>query len=79
MIDVVILVDGVAEHPEVVDAGQEVDHAQGVITSLTQIVEQVFTSNLDPVLLDHEPEIFHFRAAVGEVDAVLLVVQDPFE
>jgi len=74
VVHIVILVDGVAEDPEVVDAGQEVDHAESVVARLTQVRQQVLPADLDPVLFHHEPQVAHLVTAVSVVDTVFLIV-----
>lgn len=74
MIDVVILVNGVAEYPEVIYTRQEINHAERVVTSFAQVSEHVLASNLNPVLFNHDPQVAHLVATVRVVYTILLIV-----
>ena len=41
VVDVVVLVNRVAEDPEVIDTGQEVDNTQCVVLILTDVSQQI--------------------------------------
>ena len=58
------LVDRVAEDPEVINAGQEVEDAQGAVLLVADVTAHVISIDLDPVLLKHEPQILHLGSAV---------------
>jgi len=71
VIDVVVLVDGSTENPEVINTGNKVDDTDGIVLCLTDISQQVLAANLDPVLLKHDPNIFQFVTTVGEKDSIV--------
>lgn len=73
MVHVVAVEDCVAEDPEVVNTGDEVDNAKGLILCLADVSEQVCSPDLNPMVLEHEPDIVKFIVALGIEDAVLLI------
>ena len=55
MVHIVILVDRVSKDPEVVNTGKEVHNTEGVVLSLADVTEKISTSDLDPMVFDHDP------------------------
>ena len=70
---VVVFKDSVAEDPKIIDTRNEVDDAKGAILVLADISQQVLASDLDPVPLDHDPDILDFFGALRVEDTVFLV------
>ena len=73
MINIVVPVDRVTKHPEVLSAWQEVDEAQSVVLSLTNIGQQIASSDLNPMTTSHDPNIVQWVTAVGIEDAVVFI------
>ena len=55
VVNVVVLEDGITEDPEAVNTGDEVYDAKGVILELADVCDHIFTADLNPVALEHEP------------------------
>ena len=70
---VVVFKDSVTEDPKIIDTRNEVDDAKGTILVLADISQQVLASDLDPVPLDHDPDILDFFGALRVEDTVFLV------
>ena len=73
VINIVVPVDRVTEHPEVLCAWQEVDEAQGVVLSLTNIGQQIASSDLNPMTTSHDPNIIQWVTAIGIENAVVFI------
>lgn len=71
MIDVVVLVDGGTEDPEVINTGNEVDDTDSIVLCFTDVSQQVLAANLNPVLLNHDPNILQLVTTVGEKDSIV--------
>ena len=79
MIDIVVLHYGVAEHPEVINTGKEVDDAEGVVTGTADVCQHVNTSDLDPVLLEHQVKVLDLGSTACIVHSIVLLNFDTFE
>ena len=73
MVHIVVFEDSVSEDPKVVNTRNEVDNAKRAILVLADICQQIFTSDLYPVSLYHDPDIHHLFFALRIKDTVFLV------
>lgn len=76
---IVAFEDCVSEDPEVIDTGDEVDDAERLVLSLADVSEEISSPNLDPMVLEHEPDVIKLVTALRVEDAVLFIGASPPE
>ena len=71
--NIVVLEDCVSEDPEVVNARDEVYDTKGIVFKLADVCDHIFSADLNPIALEHEPHVLGNRSTVNIEDTIVII------